>query len=984
MDPLSVTASVAGLLTAAHEVTKLLGPYISASRETPSIAAYVRDETESTRTVLVGLQTFVRELSGRFSPGGALVGVDQVVAILTSGVLLFAELEGVVQGLVVASPSLLIKGESMERVPGVLGLSPTRHRLPLRARMQWAHQEESLKSLLARLQGFKVSVTVVLTLLQCDSDRRAQQLQMELAANVGALLESNHELSRRMAHLEYALDTQTIQSRQSIMSVLATAKSEAEGGVTVSLPISAAAEQPVSVTSTSTSSASPSGDTMSLAPDSVLKSAFEFESDLNMSRVYRRAQRDTMDFSFRSSVTNKRAWSMLSSHSLAHISVLSVIALPLDLEDITNRHHYIDTNDAPEVEDDPSTPISETSLVEEGSIFEDCLNIHCQLLQIPGFRELFNNQWQVQWEEKGVGMSATMQGKDNIEPVWQQLDVLKALKGIFKEDIGYRLLIKNELGRYLDKEVHRDSNRSTGQKATYLFQLLYIDLNFSPKRLPCDNDSLIKDNVYFLQILACLSQDLERLAIAGAIDFRKRDNLDALISSMGKSNLLSDSAYKQALENFVDDQRSFVRNLLCLISVSETVAQYSSPLLVPDQFRKMTQLLSSYANSEIELLFTIERMLLAPPRLHLWAAVVHQWSVTTKAHRISMIIEEQKVRRAFRDVLASEWRSVQRDRTLIMTCLELLSEPLQIFPRAAYFFQEIIDILLGEFSGIGAISPAQKDDFRECERLVKDTLRTTEGEVGQNELSQALQDLILHIQGWKSHRIEEFGRLVRVDNLGVSRIRLRQPRQYHIYLFENILLCIGDVTDEPYKLLLKGSIFLRRIGDIHCHIRPGSYKAQVWYQSDDHWVMTIWFSFLSEWQMLEWCRSLIELTRSHHQPPAARLYVQTKAMMVFRSLYTNGSNDDDQDHLGNIKSGSMVSAMDARTIQPTLLAPSWPLPDRPLSLPVPPISHRGYLLPPPRLRDRQFLLSPLGKAEELEENMMWQGDSGSDIIGLAV
>lgn len=158
MDPLSVTAAVAGLLMAAQEVVKLLGPFVSASREIPPIAMQVRDEAESTRIVLVGLQAL---LSRRVSRGGALVGVDQVVVILTGGVLLFAELEGTVRGLIAAPSLLLSEGESSAR-----GLSPKQYRLPLRARLQWALREESLVNLLARLQGFKVSVTAVLTLLQ--------------------------------------------------------------------------------------------------------------------------------------------------------------------------------------------------------------------------------------------------------------------------------------------------------------------------------------------------------------------------------------------------------------------------------------------------------------------------------------------------------------------------------------------------------------------------------------------------------------------------------------------------------------------------------------------------------------------------------------------------------------------------------------------------------------------------------------------------
>ncbi|KAI1752914.1 hypothetical protein F4782DRAFT_530027 [Xylaria castorea] len=948
MDPLSVTASVAGLLTAANEVAKLLGPYVSASRETPSIAAHVRDEAESTRTVLVGLQTLVRELSGRFSPGGALVGVDQVVAILTSGVLLFAELEGAVQRLVPSSPSLIVEGESTDRIPGVLELSSMQHRLPLRARMQWARQEESLKSLLARLQGFKVSVTAVLTLLQCDSDRRAQQLQMELAANVGALLSSNRELSQRMMHLEGAFDMQTIRSRQSIVSVLATARTEAGERFTL---------------------APPPGETTSLAPESVIGSAFEFESDLETSRVYRRAQRDTVDFSFRSSVARTHAWSMLSGYSLADISVLSVIALPLDLEDIANRHHYIDANDAPVAEEELSAPKSEPSLAEEGSIFHDCLRIHSQLLQIPGWQELFNKQWLAQCQEKRVDVHVFAQVDDNRERVWQQLDVFRALKGIFLDDMGYRWLPK--------EPIFQRSSRSTSQEVSYLFQLLYIDLGFSPKRLSWNNDILLEDNVYFLEILACLSKHLERLSTAWPINHIEEDDLDALVSSVRESSLFPESAYRQALEKFVHDQRLFVRNLLGLISASEKVTQDSSPMLVPDQFHITNQLLSSYASSEIELLLTVERMLLAPPYLHLWAAAVRQWSVTAETHRKSMMIQEQKARRVLQGALSSERGNsliVQRDRTLVTSCLELLSKPLQMFPRTAHFFQEILGMLPGDFAGIEAISPAQKDDFIESKRLVKYTLRIARGEVRQSELSQALQDLVLRVEDWKNLRVERFGRLIRVDNLSKSTGQGYNPIECHVYLFEDILLCLverklaaeirpesfmvagtveaGDATDKPYKLLMKGRIFLKHIRDVHCHIQPNSYEAQIWWQSYDRGVETTWFCFTSEWQMVEWCRSLIELIRSHHQPSTtpnpldALLFVQTQAAAVSESVKPN--------------SGSKIklTSLSARSQLP--------------------------LSRPPYLRDRRLLLSPPREIETSEESITGQGDSSLDDMGLAV
>ncbi|KAI1119803.1 hypothetical protein F5Y10DRAFT_259589 [Nemania abortiva] len=349
MDPLSEAAAVAGLLTATHKVAKLLKPYVSASQETLSIAAHVRDETECTRAVLIGLQTFVRGFPERVPPGGTLVNVDQLITILTSGVLLFAELEGEMRGLVADPPLASSEGERSEKTPGVWETLLRPYSLPLRARMQWAHREESLRPLLGRLQGSKVSVTAVLTggWVVSDSDRRAGELQADLAANVNALLESNRDLSRRMMHLEGAFDMQTIRSqcRQSIASATTKASREVANASAATTSLGETTKETSTSTAVAavTSSALTPSETAVSNTHNVFQSVFEFENDLKTSRVYRRAQRDSMDFSFRTSITRQHAWSMLSACSLADVSVLSVIALPLNLVDLANRHHYVDS-----------------------------------------------------------------------------------------------------------------------------------------------------------------------------------------------------------------------------------------------------------------------------------------------------------------------------------------------------------------------------------------------------------------------------------------------------------------------------------------------------------------------------------------------------------------------------------------------------------------------------------------------------------------
>lgn len=64
--------------------------------------------------------------------------------------------------------------------------------------------------------------------------------------------------------------------------------------------------------------------------------AEEFETILYETRVYQRAQSNQCDVSLSSSAVLTHAWSALSELSLSDVSVVSVVALPLSLENVTS------------------------------------------------------------------------------------------------------------------------------------------------------------------------------------------------------------------------------------------------------------------------------------------------------------------------------------------------------------------------------------------------------------------------------------------------------------------------------------------------------------------------------------------------------------------------------------------------------------------------------------------------------------------------
>ena len=82
----------------------------------------------------------------------------------------------------------------------------------------------------------------------------------------------------------------------------------------------------------------------------------EFEESLSASWVYRRCRNRDENLSFRISIIRPSAWSALSELSLADISVVSVLALPVQLQELVNHHWYVrDENVATAFAQDPKT-----------------------------------------------------------------------------------------------------------------------------------------------------------------------------------------------------------------------------------------------------------------------------------------------------------------------------------------------------------------------------------------------------------------------------------------------------------------------------------------------------------------------------------------------------------------------------------------------------------------------------------------------------
>jgi hypothetical protein len=129
-----------GILAAAEKVIEILGPVLFTLEDAPRTATTIYSEVNNSRVVLSAFQTVLRNLDTASRDRTALIQIDQIVTVLTDGVILFSDLE-----------SFAVQLET-----------PTR----FRSSTQWTRREETSASLLLRLQGFKISVTSMLDILE--------------------------------------------------------------------------------------------------------------------------------------------------------------------------------------------------------------------------------------------------------------------------------------------------------------------------------------------------------------------------------------------------------------------------------------------------------------------------------------------------------------------------------------------------------------------------------------------------------------------------------------------------------------------------------------------------------------------------------------------------------------------------------------------------------------------------------------------------
>ena len=140
MDPLSVSASIVGLLSAATAITKSVTGFVESIKDAPKSTQNVLSEVADIRNCLLQLQSFLLGMNKASASRTSLLMVEQILVTLTGCVTTFSELDEMLDSVIRVEQSAIDK-------------------------IKWVSKEKKISKLLLRLQSAKTSLGLMLTTL---------------------------------------------------------------------------------------------------------------------------------------------------------------------------------------------------------------------------------------------------------------------------------------------------------------------------------------------------------------------------------------------------------------------------------------------------------------------------------------------------------------------------------------------------------------------------------------------------------------------------------------------------------------------------------------------------------------------------------------------------------------------------------------------------------------------------------------------------
>ncbi|EMC98223.1 hypothetical protein BAUCODRAFT_54700, partial [Baudoinia panamericana UAMH 10762] len=523
------------------------------------------------------------------------------------------------------------------------------------------------------------------------------------------------------------------------------------------------------------------------------------------------------------------------------------------------------------------------------SLFQICVTLRQRLLAVPGFADSL--------------MMEEDEADDDTDPVtvlWRTFRRGVPLMELYNAlEPEKRLMLGNGI---------RDDKK--GKAATFKFlQACVNELKFPQEECFIVTDLYGDDTTGFVKVAKVVNRVLDIMVQRGLVDDIRSPAQDLEQAEQGMKR-----THRQNIINeLVTTERTYVQHLELLQAFKHLIEEKG--VIPGDAIHDIFLNLNSLLDFQRRFLIRVEQTNALPEDEQNWGNLFVLYCEAFKVYE-PYIANQHKCRKTVEAEFPKlkEAGGSMEMRQMVESYTQLYSgflmKPFQRLTK----YPDLLEQLYKK----GDLDEDRRQDLLLGKEAAQSILTRTNKALDREEKAEAVQELRMRVEDWKGHQVSGFGELLlygtftvlKSENLASGK---DGERQYHVYLFETILLCCKDIdpskpknklSGKPMvdkrgkpKLQLKGRIFMQNVTDLVSLAKPGSYTCQIFWKGDPS-IENFIIRFATEETMKKWAQQ-IEAQRRRFRGDgggtSATEFVYMQSQPAIENPYARMAREEEED-----------------------------------------------------------------------------------------
>ncbi|KAJ5823254.1 CDC24 calponin [Penicillium robsamsonii] len=495
-------------------------------------------------------------------------------------------------------------------------------------------------------------------------------------------------------------------------------------------------------------------------------------------------------------------------------------------------------------------PVAEDNIINRRggeSIYQSCVNLRRRLSEVPNFESY-------------------LQEMDDDDRIRGNTDPVASLWNCLRN--GYPLLsIYNASGP--EEQLEIDPSKVTEAKrpkaATFKFlQACLQELAFPQQDCFLITDLYGESTTGFIKVIKMVNRVVDILEIQGQLKQSK-----VLETPCAKANVKL-TKREHILKELLETERDYVHHLQNLQALKKELEETGA--LTGDASHQIFLNLNNLLDFAQRFLIRMEQHYALPEEMQNWGHLFF-------LHEDGFRQYEPFIANQMRcdEACMKEWDKIKNAPRHI-DLQQMVAQPKTLNGFFVKPFQRLTRYPLMLLELRKQLEDEQlQADITHAVNCIQNVLDFANEAIHKEHLAAAVTDLSERVDDWKALKMESFGDLLRFGTFQVVKgdSGKDSEREYHIYLFERILLCCKDINpnkqksklmmqkDKPSlnakgkaRLQLKGRIYMANVTDIVCLQKPGLYRIQIFWKGDPGVVDNFIIRYANEDTMKNWYKDI--------------------------------------------------------------------------------------------------------------------------------